>query len=251
MNSDYSIFSTEDISSTLFHPTRSCAPIPNGFDVVEFPWDNLTLRVPVWRNVIAPGNAVFFFHGNGETASDWFVIAPKIGMAFDANVFLFDYRGYGKSDGTPTFETMLTDSEAFFEAMLRNKFEQIHVFGRSIGSAPAIHLAWKFQANVTSLVIDSGFAHLPELIERLDDVLLPPIPNGFYDNVDKLREIRIPTLLLHGQRDFLIPISAASENIGAAAADRKRLVKLEHSNHNNTVIAPGYFAYITSFLRGD
>ena len=133
-----------------------------------------------------------------------------------------------------TFLLALADREAARGRSFRRRF----VLGRSIGSAPAIHLAWRFPDRVDALVVDSGFAQTPELVRRFRELRglsdgAPAAPTGFLDNVDKLRACPMPTLLLHGAVDPLIPPLAARENLDASNAAWKRLVEIPGAGHND------------------
>lgn len=237
-----------EISKILFHPFAQETDEPEGFEIIETPVDGAILKSHLYLNPDADaGDAVLFFHGNGEIAADWFPYAREIAGAFKANLVIADYRGYGLSTGDPAYGNMLSDAEATVVAV-RERFKRfVHVFGRSIGSAAAIHVAWKGKAD--ALVIDSGFAHLPALIERLGrgKVQSPKLPRGFLDNADKLKGIRIPILFQHGEEDGLIPIEAARENFAVAASSAKRLIELPDAGHNDTMLSPGYFGEIAGF----
>lgn len=250
---------TRDVSGLLFHPRHDEWGCETAFRAVELPVGGATLRMPLFPDDSADGDVVVFFHGNGETAGDWTWKAREMSQAFGASVLFAEYRGYGKSDGSPSYATMLSDAEVLFRSVRDGtlfgkpggvRVGKVHVFGRSIGSAPAIHVVWKFGRDVASLVIDSGFARLPALIERLGKgaVHSPPLPRGFRDNADKLRETRVPTLFLHGGEDGLIPIEAARENFNASASPQRRLIELPGAGHNNTLFASDYFRHIGDFL---
>lgn len=238
-----------EISKMLFHPFAQKADEPEGFEIVTTQVPGAVLKSHLLRNPDADsGDVVVFFHGNGEIAADWFFLAPQMAEAFNANVLLPDYRGYGLSTGTPTYVNMLSDAEAIVDAARAKCKRFVYVFGRSVGSAAAIHVAWQGKAKV--LAIDSGFAHLPALIERLGKggVQAPKLPYGFHDNADKLRETRVPTLFLHGVEDRLIPIDAARENYELSASPVKQLVELPCAGHNDTMLSHGYFEKINKFM---
>ena len=249
--SDGAINSPE-LSEILFHPSAREGDEPEGFEVIETPVDGAVIKSHLFWNADAnKDDVVIFFHGNGEIAADWFPYARQIADAFKANLLLVDYRGYGLSTGTPTYGNMLSDAEAIVDAANARFKRFIHVFGRSIGSAAAIHVAWKCEAMIATLVIDSGFAHLPALIERLGrgKVRSPKLPEGFWDNVGKLRHVSAPTLFLHGVEDIIIPIEAARENFAASESSAKELVELPDAGHNDTVLSTGYFGKIGAFMK--
>lgn len=247
---DVGILDAPEFSTTLFHPAAQEGDEPVGFEIVETQVNGAVLKSHLFRNADAnSGDVVVFFHGNGEIAADWFFYAPQMAKAFNANVLFADYRGYGLNTGTPTYGNMLSDAEAVFRDVRMKCKGLVHVFGRSVGSAPAIHLAWKSPHGVSMLAIDSGFAHLPALIERLGKgkVQAPKLPYGFHDNADKLRGTCVPTLFLHGVEDRLIPIDAARENYELSASPVKQLVELPCAGHNDTMLSHGYFEKINKF----
>ena len=253
-------FDVPEVSSLLFHPRRC-----DRTDGLE----PTTISVPgaalggLWFEHRGSDDVVLFFHGNGEVAADWIEMASDYASAFGASVWLLDYRGYGRSSGLPSYSLMLSDSEVVFAALADREakrgrpFRRRFVFGRSIGSAPAIHLAWRFRHNVDALVVDSGFSRLAELGRRLLSLrgrpgVVPAAPSGFLDNVDKLRFCRMPTLFLHGAVDKLIPVQEARENFKASAASRKWLVGIPCAGHNDLVfrgcIDNSYFGAIRTTI---
>ena len=229
---------SEAVSGVLFHPFASMET--GGLEATETDVGGGVSVGGLWRWREGTDDVAVFFHGNGETAADWAALSADLSEAFGASVWLLDYRGYGRSAGRPSFGTMLADAEAAwrdlgrFEAQRGRPFRKRFVMGRSLGSAAAIHVAWRFGGEVSGLVIDSGFAHLPALVERLGGGRVKVrLPRGFRDNADKLRECRMPTLLLHGAEDRIIPVAAARENRAASGAANKRLEVVEGAGHND------------------
>ena len=234
---------TPEISSLLFHPRRCDAANKLAPMSISVPGAELG---GLWFDNPSSDDVVLFFHGNGEVAADWASMASDYAVAFDASLWFIDYRGYGKIPGKPSYGNMLADAEAAFSALSNQEtergrpFRRRYVFGRSIGSAPAIHMAWRFPDHVAALVIDSGFTRVTELVRRFREMRglsggAPSAPDGFLDNVDKLRSCRMPTLLIHGVIDKLIPVSEARENLEASAASGKRLVEIPGAGHNDLI----------------
>lgn len=191
---------------------------------------------------------LLFFHGNGETAADYDAIAP---MYLDCGVsfWIVDYRGYGRSTGTPSFSCMLKDAEAIFAdiprigAAIGRDFKQIIVMGRSLGSASAIHLASIYTSSLQGLILDSPYADGLALIARLGGPKLhrQDFP-GLKDNIDKMCECNLPTLLVHGTKDYIIPITDAEALFEACPSQDKHLLKIKDAGHN-TLILVGFAEY--------
>ena len=236
-------FDTPEISSLLFFPRRCEAS--NGLEKTTVSDDDVTLG-GLWLERPESDNVLLFFHGNGEVAADWSELAGDYASALDASVWIADYRGYGLSTGEPSYSAMLADAERLFKALKDRaarhgrRFRRCFVFGRSIGSAPAIHLAWRFPELVDALIVDSGFSRVTELVRRFRERRGLPgdafdAPYGFPDNVNKLRSCAMPTLFLHGTVDRTIPLSEAQENFTASAAEWKRLVEIPGAGHNDLI----------------
>ncbi len=225
------------VSAVLFHPRVEQAT--GGLEVTTTAVDGAILG-GLWREKGGTGDVVVFFHGNGETAADWAEESEELSEAFGASVWLVDYRGYGRSTGQPRYGTMLADAEVLWRALGKlekrrgRPFRRRYVMGRSLGSAAAIHLAWRYGGEVHGLVVESGFARLPALVEWLGDRHVHVgLPRGFRDNVDKLRACRMPTLFLHGEDDRIIPVAAARENWAASGAAYKWLEAVAGAGHND------------------
>jgi hypothetical protein len=182
---------------------------------------------------------ILFFHGNGEIASDYDELAPlftQIGI----NLFVADYRGYGLSGGKPTLADMIKDAHFIFNGlkqMLGQKgyCESLFVMGRSLGSASAIELAYNYQDQIKGLIIESGFANIVRLLAYVG---VPVEPLGLDQekasfNVERIRFISIPTLIIHGERDHLIPIREGEELYHDSAAKDKRLLTIPQADHNS------------------
>lgn len=135
-----------------------------------------------------------FFHGNGEIAADYDDFS-RFYVACGASFWVVDYRGYGKSTGTPTYSQMFVDADTIFqeigkiEKISGRTFHHIMVMGRSLGSASAIYLASSHPDRVSALILDSPFSDGPALISRLGGPKLPAEPLSGKDNIDRIKTI--------------------------------------------------------------
>jgi hypothetical protein len=127
--------------------------------------------------------------------------------------------------------------------------------GRSLGSAAAIEVTRHYQEAIAGLIIESGFAHTARLLARLG-VVLEDLDEAqdVFANLSKIGQIRLPTLVIHGQADMLIPASegvALYEGSGAPN-DEKRLVAIPGAGHNDLLAlgADTYFEAIRDFVLG-
>lgn len=251
---------SEEITSILFHP-RKDDYIGNQFSHTKIIIDDTAL-CGLWFDNPASSDVVLFFHGNGELASDWSAFVHKYAIAFNASIWIVDYRGYGQSEGTPSYNNLLTDAVSLFNALdkisadnRRRPIGKIYLFGRSIGSAPAIHLAWYLQDKITALVIDSGFSRISNLLMTLSikrGVSIEGLTysDSFIDNIDKLKCCQTPILFLHGNEDSLVSKTDAEDNFNASLAEKKELICVPKAGHNNLALVGGdnYWLSISSFL---
>jgi hypothetical protein len=155
------------------------------------------------------------------------------------NLFVADYRGYGASQGRPTFSSMISDApiifKAFSDILAQGHYtNDIFVMGRSLGSVSAIEIAYHYQKQMKGLIVESGFASIVKLLAHLG------FPTSYIDledldfpNLAKIRNVSVPTLIIHGEYDSLIPSSEGKALFHNAATKDKRLVIIPKANHND------------------
>jgi fermentation-respiration switch protein FrsA (DUF1100 family) len=154
-----------------------------------------------------------------------------------------DYRGYGRSSGTPTVGNMIHDSHAvlaFSMDLLRKKGEHgpLLVMGRSLGSAPALELASVYGEQVEGLIIESGFSRTRPLLERLGlpaEMLDSREEDGLH-HLEKIGRFQEETLIIHGEEDEIIPFGDGRELYEASGASRKRLLRIPDAGHNDLLL---------------
>lgn len=189
---------------------------------------------------------LLFSHGNAEDLGD---NAPFFAALRDAGfgVFAYDYRGYGTSEGRPSERGVHQDVEAAYEFLTRELKvppERIISFGRSVGSAAAIHVASR--RPVAALIAESPFISAFRVMTRL-----PLLPWDKFDNARAMRQVRVPVLVIHGRRDRVIPFSHG-ERIYELAAGPKERYWIDEAGHNDVLFVAGaeYFRTIVAFAQG-
>lgn len=205
----------------------------------------------------ADGPNILYFHGNGETAPDYDYIAPVYAEK-GLNLFVADYRGYGMSGGSPTCSSMIKDAHPVlqgFTACLSDMGHtgDVYVMGRSLGSAPAIELAYHYQQQFKGLIVESGFASARNQIMRLGishlfDAREEPV--GFGNDL-KIREITIPTLIIHGEWDEIIPAEEGHTLYELSGAREKLSLFIPNAGHNDLMMygLHAYMEAIEQFTR--
>lgn len=191
---------------------------------------------------------VFFLHGNAGNLASWFVNTDYYRRA-GYDLFMLDYRGYGRSSGQIASESQLMADVRTAYAQVAPQYagRSIVVYGRSLGSGLAAHLAAEVQPALTVLV--SPYSSMVALAgERF-----PFVPTALLRyplRTDQaLARIRGPVWLVHGERDTLIP-PAHSAALQAAAGQHVRLLRLPDAAHNDIHESPAYLDGLSAALAG-
>jgi hypothetical protein len=192
---------------------------------------------------------VLFFHGNGGNVShrlEKLAVFHELGT----DTLIIDYRGYGRSSGTPGEHGMYRDARAAYQWLLATRHvppDRILLYGESLGSAVAVHLAAEVQTG--GVIVESGFTSVPDIAQKR----LPILPVRWilkhkFETLDKVPRINAPLLILHSREDELFEMSHP-ERLLAAAQPPKRLVELR-GGHNDAflVSADTYHEALASFL---
>lgn len=252
----YPILDRSSVLQVLFHPRRDTSYPPNGvYSVTVEVEPGVTVGGRLYPTA-AENPAILYFHGNGETAADydgWAEYYTQLGIT----LLVMDYRGYGISKGIPTASNLLTDAMSVFNAV-GSIFEshglspkQLYVMGRSLGSAAAIEVALHAKERLAGLIIESGFAQTFPLLARLG-VVVPDADEerDGVGNARKISQIATRTLIIHGQKDMVIPVAQALILHRCCAAPDKQLVLIPYAGHNDLMIFGRslYFAAIYTFL---
>ena len=238
---DLTFLDRPEILQIIFYPRRDSSPQPQMANA-------LTRFIPVEEGISiscrfylhGEGSPnILFFHGNGEIASDYDGIAPVF-TQMGINLFVADYRGYGMSGGKPTLTNMMRDAHPIFEGF-KQMLEQegysgsLFVMGRSLGSASAIELAYSYHDRIRGLIIESGFADFLGLLNRigvpLDALGLSQVKA--LSNSERVRSITIPTLIIHAEYDFIIPLQEGKVLYENSAATEKSLLVIPKATHND------------------
>ena len=195
--------------------------------------------------------AVLVCHGNAGNIEGRIELARAF-LDLGWAVLLFDYRGYGRSTGSPSEAGTYLDAEAAYEHLKEVEGfapERIVPYGESLGVAVALELA--LRRPCAALIAESGFTSIPDMAAEaypfLPARLLARIR---YDNLGKIGRLGVPLLLLHSPADEIVPVAQA-ERLLAAAREPKRLL-LTGGGHNGGgfVQRAEWRAEVGEFLAG-
>lgn len=200
---------------------------------------------------------VLYFHGNGEIASDYDSTAPEF-HRIGASLLVVDYRAYGWSTGKPRVSKLMEDVEPIQQALSGILAQgnlgsgALFVMGRSLGSISAIQIASQFPQLFKGLIIESGIGSIiPWLMSRgIPAHLFGGLPDPI-GNIEKMKTINLPLLVIHGERDTLLPITHGQGLFEASPSPKKRMLAVPNAGHNDLLYyALGqYFAAIQQFME--
>ena len=194
-------------------------------------------------------NMVLFCHGNAGNISDrldTISIFNQLGLS----IFIFDYRGYGKSEGKPDEKGTYADAEAAMKWIVENKnilHGDIIIFGRSLGGAIAAWLAKK--CTPRALILESAFTSIPDMGSKLYPWLPVRLMSRFsYSTIDYIRDVNSPVLIIHSPDDDLVPFSQGKRLLEAAHEPREFMEIA--GDHNNGFLLSGrhYYDGLNSFI---
>ncbi|MBW2457195.1 MAG: alpha/beta hydrolase [Deltaproteobacteria bacterium] len=218
-------------------PRRGVSEAPVGAELRTFTAADGT---PVQALVYPPPGrrSLVFFHGNGETIGDSIGLAVELhrrGLGFVA----VEYRGYGSSPATgPSEDGLYADADAVLRTLASEGLAaaDVTLWGSSLGSGVAVEMATR--GHGSRLLLSTPYTSIPRVAQRL----VPVIPMGWvvgdrYDNLAKAPEIDLPTLIIHGDADRLVPYDHGVTLSRAIAG--ARLITVAGAGHNDWLALGG------------
>jgi hypothetical protein len=196
------------------------------------------------------GTALLWFYGNGENISAIWPVLREFRPP-GAALLVVDYPGYGASGGRASEDGLYEAADLAYQALVaRPEVDRARVFvyGRSLGSAVATHLASTHA--VAGLVLESPFTSAHDMSRHLYALFPAFIVRLRLDNLAALRHVRCPVLVFHGTADRLVP-PEMGRRVAAAAPGPTELVLIEGAGHNDTYELGGraYRDKLWAFIR--
>lgn len=210
-------------------------------------------RVEAWflpskgREAESKRPVLLFFHGNGEVI-DFLPDEAEELRAMGMGVLLVEYPGYGRSEGTPSEESITAAAVAAYDAVIGRSdvdSRRVVAFGRSLGGGAACALGR--QRPLAALILQSPFTSTRPFARRM---LLPGfLVRDVFDNRQALAAYPGPVLVLHGIHDDIIPVGHGREL--ARAARRGRLVELACAHNDCPPDRRAFLRTVGGFLRDE
>jgi len=195
-----------------------------------------------------PKGIILYFHGNKDNLERWGKIASKL-TRFQYEVFVMDYRGYGKSTGERSEENLYNDALFCYNYLTDQlNHHNIIIYGRSLGTGIASWLASKVKTS--RLILETPYYDMPELI--LSHLPWKPAKlniNYGLRSHKYLKKSEFPILFLHGTKDGVVPFASGKKLYGSTGNLNANFVAFEGGKHNDLDKFDDYWKSVEAFVR--
>ncbi len=234
-------------SKSIFFPLKNIEVYPSEIgltfeDIYLSPFNNLKLNgwfIPAKDATYT----ILFLHGNGGNISHR-LEKVKILLECKVNIFLVDYRGYGKSTLKPSEKGIYDDAKIFYDYLIKEKKiipNNIIVYGESLGTAVAIDLASK--ENIRALILEGAFDSARSMAKKLYPFIPSFLFSDIFNSFKKIEKIKIDKLFIHSKNDEIIPIEMSRRLYNHAP---KPKMFIEVTGGHNTAFIDAYNTYVFS-----
>lgn len=241
------------------HPDGNWTPAGIKFEDVWFRSEDGTLLHGWFCPHPKAKGLLIYAHGNAGHLAHRAPLIPRLQESVPAHVFMFDYRGYGRSEGRATVAGAVADAEAALTAAMKKSdmpLENTVYMGRSLGGAVMIQLAVKHPPR--AMIIESSFSSLRDIGQKHFPGIALIVPKTVLNSVETLKEYKGPLFMSHGDKDSVIPFKQgkklfdasepdASESDAADARDRV-FFRIQGANHNDAMPA-AYYRELRKFMK--
>ncbi|WP_164929219.1 alpha/beta hydrolase [Gloeobacter violaceus] len=232
----------------IFFPEREVTETPAtyglGYEDVYLPLEKDQLH-GWWIPAARPdAPVVLYLHGNGINVGANAEHAHRLQYRLGFTVFLFDYRGYGKSSGPfPSENRVYADAERAWQYLVGERKidpRRILLYGHSLGGAVAVEMAVR-HPEVAGAVVESSFTSILEMTAAQRWTRFFPVEwllHQRFDSIAKMSRLQVPVLFIHGRRDRVISHTMSERNY-AAAPQPKRLLLVAGGDHATNAVEGG------------
>ena len=226
------------VNGFLFYPMPYN---PRTWTEPDFKYENVTLttsddvKINAWYLPAEKPKAwVLFSHGNAGNLSGWGYAAEEMRSRFGVSVLIYDYRGYGKSEGNPSVPGILNDGRAARDWLCAReslKPSELVYCGRSLGGAVAVDLA--AETGAKGLILESTFTSIPDMAKKMVPLAPRSVIRYKLDSLGSIKKYNGLLLHCHGDADTVIPFQHGVELFKACPSERKKFVRMEGLDHND------------------
>jgi len=186
-----------------------------------------------------PKGVILYFHGNSDNLVRWGKIASEL-TGFGYDVFVPDYRHYGKSTGPRNEEYLFSDAQSCYDFLKKQYGEEnITVYGRSLGGAFAVKMAADNEPK--KLILEATFFNLQDIVNRwlpnsATEKISPKMTYHFHSNKNIL-EVNCPLYHFHGDKDFVVPINSGKKLFETLHTEKpeleKKFIEIKGGSHDD------------------
>jgi abhydrolase domain-containing protein 17 len=217
--------------SMIFMP--QAASYQDNEDILKLPVSNTEKISAIYLPNSQAKYTILYSHGNASDLGDLRPTFDRL-HRWGFSVLAYDYRGYGTSNGSPSENNVYQDADvayAYLTKELKILPQQIIIYGQSVGGGAATELAAKHP--VAGLILESTFTSAFRVV-----VPFPILPFDKFTNRDKLRKVRCPVLVMHGEADDIIPLQHG-QRLYASAPEPKQFLSIPGAGHNDFMEVAG------------
>ncbi len=241
------------VKHLTFHPKKYPA---GDWDTSKLPWKVEEVWITTSDNIRllcwylpkqGTDTVVLYLHGNSGNITERAGESINLVKNLPFGVFMLSYRGYGKSQGSPSEAGVYLDAMAGYKYIKKTMPKKdIVIYGHSLGAAIAVELATKVEA--AALILEAPFTSLEE-IGHVHYPLLPAklLAEGMFNSISKIGKIRYPKMIIHGDEDEVIPYQQGKK-LYDTAEEPKTFYRVKKGDHNNLAKIAG-MEYIEQWHR--
>jgi pimeloyl-ACP methyl ester carboxylesterase len=195
-----------------------------------------------------PKGVILYFHGNKGNLERWgHKVKPLLNYGYD--LFIIDYRGYGKNEGKRTEKNMYEDAQLSYDYLLKTYSEdEIVVYGRSLGGTFATYVA--SNNNPKQLILEATFTSIIDVSKSIIPIFpFKKLYKFHFNSFKMIPNINVPTVIFHGKEDSLVPIRIAEELHSYSNKGITELIQIDNGTHHNLEEFDVYKEKLKSILK--
>jgi uncharacterized protein len=242
---------TSVVDRLLFHPARypegDWTPGKSNFEDAWFPSANKARLNGWFAEAKKPRAVMLYTEGNGGNITNRRDVLTLFRDRLKCSILVFDYQGYGKSEGSPSREGILADARAARRWLAKRTGvaeNEIVLVGQSLGGSVAVDLAARDGAR--GLVLENTFSSLADVTESHFGRMAGRLVTNQLDSATRIKDYKGPLLQTHGDNDSVVPF-AQGRRLFEAANEPKRFVAVPGGDHNDPPSAE-YLEELDRFL---
>lgn len=195
-----------------------------------------------------PKGFILYYHGNAGNLSRWGNIVQRY-VHLGYEVLVMDYRGYGKSTGSPSEDALYKDAQLFYDyAKTAVDEQQIIVYGRSLGTAMATKMA--AVNNPNKLILETPFYSIKDVANtRFRYLPIQWLLKYSFPSFSYAAKVHCPTIIIHGTKDVIVPFTSGERLYKEFDPSQTTFVSVPEGEHNNLVEFDTFHEAIDQFLR--